>query len=290
MSKLDITDENIREYVNRYLEGDEEILKYGLIGEWDVSNVTNMQCLFECKIHFNEPLNNWNVSNVTDMNGMFMETSFNQPLNNWDVSKVKDMSCMFYQSEFNQPINNWDVSKVKDMEAMFANSKFNQPLNDWDVRNVSCMDHMFNDSQFNQPLDKWNVRNIDSMRFMFYKSHYNQPLTNWIIYTNYTDVSYMFDMAHIELINKPIFERYESDDEDNCYEEIEAREITGLPIIKNIYKNVEKCSICIECINKKEKVVLNCGHIIHRECANMIKNKLCPECRQRFNRSDYRKI
>ena len=42
---------------------------------------------------FNQPLNDWNVSNVTDMEGMFQgASSFNQPLNNWDVSNVTDMS------------------------------------------------------------------------------------------------------------------------------------------------------------------------------------------------------
>merc|ERR550514_1300004 len=40
--------------------------------------------------------NNWNVSNVEDMEFMFNGArSFNQPLNNWDVSKVTDMRYMF---------------------------------------------------------------------------------------------------------------------------------------------------------------------------------------------------
>ena len=37
---------------------------------------------------FNQPLNNWNVSNVEDMENMFQNCEdFNQPLNNWNVSK-----------------------------------------------------------------------------------------------------------------------------------------------------------------------------------------------------------
>ena len=36
---------------------------------------------------FNQPLNKWNVSNVTNMQFMFDGArSFNQPLNNWNVS------------------------------------------------------------------------------------------------------------------------------------------------------------------------------------------------------------
>ena len=56
---------------------------------------------------FNQPLDNWNVSNVTDMNNMFNDvTFFNHPLNNWNVSKVEDMAWMFYKaSSFNQPLH-----------------------------------------------------------------------------------------------------------------------------------------------------------------------------------------
>ena len=42
-------------------------------------------------------ISNWDVSNVTDMNNMFdRATSFNQSLNKWNVSKVTDMYCMFW--------------------------------------------------------------------------------------------------------------------------------------------------------------------------------------------------
>ena len=38
---------------------------------------------------FNQPLGNWDVSNVTDMSGMFNDANlFNQPLSNWNVSNV----------------------------------------------------------------------------------------------------------------------------------------------------------------------------------------------------------
>ncbi len=48
---------------------------------------------------FNQPLYNWDVSNVKDMNNMFNSASyFNQPLNNWDMSKVTITSGMFQQA------------------------------------------------------------------------------------------------------------------------------------------------------------------------------------------------
>lgn len=45
---------------------------------------------------FNKDINNWDVSNVENMDHMFNGAkSFNQPLKNWDVSSVKDMFRMF---------------------------------------------------------------------------------------------------------------------------------------------------------------------------------------------------
>ena len=42
------------------------------IGNWDVSNVTNMGWIcFNYAISFNQDIGNWDVSNVTDMGGMF---------------------------------------------------------------------------------------------------------------------------------------------------------------------------------------------------------------------------
>ena len=80
----------VKDYLSSYVKDKRFIiLKYGEIGDWDVSNVTNMTQLFEGARSFNQPLNNWNVSNVTNMKFMFLDaTSFNQPLNNWNVSNV----------------------------------------------------------------------------------------------------------------------------------------------------------------------------------------------------------
>ena len=37
------------------------------IGDWDVSNVTNMYGMFTNAINFNQDIGDWDVSNVTDM-------------------------------------------------------------------------------------------------------------------------------------------------------------------------------------------------------------------------------
>ncbi len=145
--------------------------RYGHIGYWDVSSVTNMRDLFRAKENFNDDIRHWDVSNVTNMVNMFWNArTFNQAIGNWDVSKVTDMSFMFSLAEnFNQPIRDWDVSKVTNMGWMFNFAlAFNQPIGDWDVSKVTNMTSMFSGARrFNQPIGAWDVSNVTSERFMF---------------------------------------------------------------------------------------------------------------------------
>jgi len=153
--------------------------------------------MFSEATSFNQPIGNWDVSQVTDMDQMFWgATAFNQPLNNWDVSKVTNMTYMFacifdYDMSFNQPIGNWNVSSVTNMGGMFENSRsFNQNISNWDVSNVTNMNSMFYDSSFNQPIGNWDVSNVTNMNSMFYDSSFNQPIGNW-------DVSSVINMSNM---------------------------------------------------------------------------------------------
>ncbi|MDC0189548.1 BspA family leucine-rich repeat surface protein, partial [Flavobacteriales bacterium] len=94
------------------------------IGDWDVSNVTNMSLMFAGAGNFNQDIGNWDVSNVTQMEGVFaLSESFNQDIGNWDVSNVTNMESMFYSAEsFNQDVGGWDVRNVTSMEEMFKNA------------------------------------------------------------------------------------------------------------------------------------------------------------------------
>ena len=184
-----ITNSNIRNFVKLYLNNEPGLPKDLInipIGNWDVSNVTNMHSLFEGHTTFNEPLN-WDVSSVHIMFGMFGNcSSFNQDISNWDVSNVKDMTGMFYRcNSFNQDISNWDVSDVRHMTVMFDGCRvFNQNISRWNVGRVKHMSAMFRDcSLFNQDLSDWNVSNL-------------------VIPENH---SYMFDNCPISEENKPIF-------------------------------------------------------------------------------------
>jgi surface protein len=138
------TNEELADAVYDYLSR-RNLEIYGNIGDWDVSDITNMDGLFAYS-QFNEDISRWDVSNVTNMMAMFFNANeFNQPLNSWNVSNVTDMTEMFkFASNFNQPLNSWNVSNVTDMTEMFKfASNFNQSLDDWNVQPTTSITDIF---------------------------------------------------------------------------------------------------------------------------------------------------
>ena len=105
----------------------------------DTSKITDMSYLFAmsnlknaCKmspLKINNILseidiNDWDVSNVENMEHMFDNsavTSLNFDFSNWDVSKVTNMDKMFYYCKkfTGKGLENWNVSKVKNTNDMF---------------------------------------------------------------------------------------------------------------------------------------------------------------------------
>ncbi|WP_298303608.1 BspA family leucine-rich repeat surface protein [Flavobacterium sp.] len=63
---------------------------------WDVSNVTSMNSMFELCAAFNQPLDKWNTSNVKYMNKMFKDaTSFKQDISKWNMENVVSKEDIF---------------------------------------------------------------------------------------------------------------------------------------------------------------------------------------------------
>jgi len=207
-----LTNQNIKFHVHKYIfyiekkkrepqfEPNMNILP---IGEWDVSNVTDMSMLFHGCDTFNEDINLWKVDNVNNMSGMFSGCkSFNQRIDYWNVSKVTDMSFMFYGcTAFKSLIPKWDVRQVIDMKYMFFRcTSFNGHIGNWKVHNVTNMKKMFCQcSVFDQDIGDWNVSNVLDMKLMFYKCHcFNQDISRWDVGRVVSETSRSFRNIFIE--------------------------------------------------------------------------------------------
>ena len=93
----------------------------------DVSSITNMSFLFKIYArHFNGDISQWDVSNVTNMHCMFTDSKFNGNISEWDVGKVRRIEFMFKNTPFNGDLNSWnmDISKMsyEDKYQVFDNS------------------------------------------------------------------------------------------------------------------------------------------------------------------------
>jgi hypothetical protein len=71
---------------------------------------------------WNDDISNWDVSNVTTMEQLFDHSKFTgkYSINNWDVSNVKTMKYMFWWSCFKSDISNWKINKHCNTESMFV--------------------------------------------------------------------------------------------------------------------------------------------------------------------------
>ena len=82
------------------------------------------------------PIGNWDVSQITDMSNLFEISTFNGDISSWNTSSVTDMSYMFAAAvTVNGDISSWDTSSVTDMAYMFRfATSFSQNLCSWGSR------------------------------------------------------------------------------------------------------------------------------------------------------------
>ena len=164
------------------------------------STVTNTSYMFKGATIFNREIGSWNVTNVSNMQSMFEDAeAFNTNLigwqNNGTVVNVKNMSNMFAGASAFQGtgIQNWNVFGVTNMEGMFKDAiAFNNNLFGWEgygstVANVKNMANMFNGAGaftgtgIGTGIDSWNVSGVTNMQSMFAGATLfsNTNLGNW---------------------------------------------------------------------------------------------------------------
>ena len=177
--------------------GNTAIPVYGLMSNWNTSQVTSMNSLFQNQTSFNADIGNWDVSNVTSFNSTFQGcTSFNQNLNNWDVSNSDNFTRMFWLcTNFNGDITSWSFSTTAPSISFFQmlqQSNFNQDISGWNTERVGSMSSMLRDTPFNQDISGWDVSNVTAMGSMFRdNTAINQDLSSW----NVTIVNFCTDFS-----------------------------------------------------------------------------------------------
>jgi surface protein len=154
------------------------------------------------------PIEGWDVSQVTDMSCLFFgERLFNADISRWDVSRVTDMHSMFCGARaFNQPLEAWNVSRVTNMQSMFEGAAaFNQPIGAWDVRAVTSMEYMFHKAHaFNQPIGGWNMSCVLSVfRMLVRADAFQQWIEPWSMSGLADPWSRQDDTSHIHGFSNP---------------------------------------------------------------------------------------
>lgn len=95
------------------------------LADIDTSAIIDMSYLFENSSRKNfEGIETWNVSNVSDMKCMFKNAQyFNADLSLWNVYKVLDMSEMFSNAKcFNCDLTSWNIDNLKYFDDIFENA------------------------------------------------------------------------------------------------------------------------------------------------------------------------
>ena len=125
------------------------------IGNWDVSNITSMDRMFQGATSFNQSLEKWKPVSVTTTAYMFSGAkSFNNNIFT-ETPVLLNMDYMFAESSFNNStISGLQTGSVVSMIGVFyKNSAFDIDLSDWNATNVTTTSKMFMEAvKFNSPI------------------------------------------------------------------------------------------------------------------------------------------
>ena len=184
-----------------YLFKDSSLTDFSFLSSWDVSNVTNMQSMFEGCTNLDDisGLSSWDVSNVTNMNSMFSAV-INDETKRESFDPAGYAGTMAIKSL--EPLSNWNVSNVTKMDSMFEGCteiKEFTGLASWNTKSLESMNSMFRyclniggGDQSSKAFEKWDVSKVTGMRAMFAATHIpnTDGLKNW----NVSNVTAMDDM------------------------------------------------------------------------------------------------
>ena len=111
----------------------------GALSTWVLQQCEDTSFMFANATSFNRAIPLWDVSNVLNMDSMFENTIYNQSMGSWNVSACLSMNNMFkHNPNVNQPIGSWNTSSCESMISMFENcTSFNRDLSGWNVSNVT---------------------------------------------------------------------------------------------------------------------------------------------------------
>ncbi|CAB9498342.1 (Lipo)protein [Seminavis robusta] len=203
---------------------------YGLMSQWDTSQVTDFSRLFEGRVTFNNPeILAWDTSRVVDFSFMFAGCrAFNQNLESWDFSSARSFHAMFngavsFQQDmvaggwtqtanvtitgamlkgatsWNGNVSGLDTRNVVDLNMMFygAHSFQGAGIESWNVGKAERLDRLFmGASAFNGAIGSWAPRSATTMHSMFEDALlFSQDIRHWMLTADLINMSSMFRHA-----------------------------------------------------------------------------------------------
>ena len=147
-------------------KGNGQLLEIIGLGDLDVSNVTDMTCMFYGAGQMTTyDIARWNVSKVESMNHMFCDNFKlrSLDLSGWDVSSVKTIYCMFddnFKLKTIGDVSHWNTASLIDAGAWLngacsfvGDNSGTLDLSGWDTGNLKSAGEMFFDNNSIRTID-----------------------------------------------------------------------------------------------------------------------------------------